>query len=248
MKALILNSGMGSRMGVLTSEHPKCMTEIGAGETILSRQLKLLSACRVTEVIMTTGLFDEVLTAYCAALHLPMDYVFIKNPDYARTNYIYSIYLAREYLEDDLVLLHGDLVFEQCVLEELLAKVHSCLTVSSTLGLPLKDFKAVISEGRVRQVGIEFFDNAMAAQPLYKLYRKDWKVWLENIKRFCEAGQVSCYAENAFNPVSDRCIIYPLDYQNRLCNEIDTPEDLIAVGARIKSINEQRVIHGGRTG
>lgn len=44
MKALILNSGLGSRMGVLTSEHPKCMTEISAKETIISRQLLQLSA------------------------------------------------------------------------------------------------------------------------------------------------------------------------------------------------------------
>ena len=43
MKALILNSGMGSRMGVLTSEHPKCMTEISNRETILSRQLKQIA-------------------------------------------------------------------------------------------------------------------------------------------------------------------------------------------------------------
>ncbi len=43
MKALILNSGLGSRMGVLTSEHPKCMTEIPGHETILSRQLKLIA-------------------------------------------------------------------------------------------------------------------------------------------------------------------------------------------------------------
>lgn len=37
MKALILNSGLGTRMGVLTSEHPKCMTEISHTDTILSR-------------------------------------------------------------------------------------------------------------------------------------------------------------------------------------------------------------------
>ena len=43
MKALILNSGLGHRMGVLTSEHPKCMTEISCTETILSRQLKTSS-------------------------------------------------------------------------------------------------------------------------------------------------------------------------------------------------------------
>lgn len=36
MKVLILNSGMGSRMGVLTKEHPKCMTDLVGGETVLS--------------------------------------------------------------------------------------------------------------------------------------------------------------------------------------------------------------------
>ena len=39
MKALILNSGKGSRMGNLTKDHPKCMTELASMETILSRQL-----------------------------------------------------------------------------------------------------------------------------------------------------------------------------------------------------------------
>ena len=44
MKALILNSGLGSRMGELTSDHPKCMTEISSKETILSRQLNMIAA------------------------------------------------------------------------------------------------------------------------------------------------------------------------------------------------------------
>ena len=42
MKGLILNSGMGTRMGILTSEQPKCMTEVFGTETILSRQLRQL--------------------------------------------------------------------------------------------------------------------------------------------------------------------------------------------------------------
>ena len=95
MKALILNSGMGKRMGDLTSEHPKCMTEIAQGETILSRQLKLLEKSGVTEVVMTTGLFDKVLVDYCTSLDLALDYTFVMNPVYDETNYIYSIYLVR---------------------------------------------------------------------------------------------------------------------------------------------------------
>ena len=50
MKALILNSGMGKRMGVLTSEHPKCMTELLHGETILSRQLRLLEEQGIRQI------------------------------------------------------------------------------------------------------------------------------------------------------------------------------------------------------
>ena len=93
MKALILNSGMGRRMGVLTSEHPKCMTEIYGTETILSRQLRMIAEAGITDVVMTTGYYEDVLIGYCDSLHLPLNYRFIKNPLYDETNYIYSALL-----------------------------------------------------------------------------------------------------------------------------------------------------------
>ncbi|MBQ8085986.1 MAG: phosphoenolpyruvate mutase [Lachnospiraceae bacterium] len=170
----------------------------------------------------------------------------------------------------------------------------SCMTVSSTLELPQKDFKAVISntvcddseqvtknhnykvesyEGygidaeervdqkdkalhRISQIGIEFFNNVMAAQPLYKLKKEDWKRWLDKIIEYCESDDVSkrkCYAENAFNEISDKCNIYPLDVHNLLCNEIDNPEDLTVVASKLKEVKSRTVymcfstdiIHGG---
>ena len=118
MKALILNSGLGHRMGVITKEHPKCMTEISAHNTILSHQLRQLVSFGVEEVIMTTGYYDEVLINYCDKLHLPLKYTFVNNPIYDKTNYIYSIYCAKEHLkDDDIILMHGDLVFESRVME-----------------------------------------------------------------------------------------------------------------------------------
>ena len=241
MKALILNSGLGHRMGVLTSEHPKCMTEISSKETILSRQLQLIAGAGIEEVVMTTGYFDEVLVRYCESLDLPLRFTFVNNPLYDRTNYIYSIYCAKEYLDDDILLMHGDLVFENGVFDAVVASPNSCMTVSSTLALPEKDFKAVIRDGKVVKVGIEFFEDALAAQPLYKLLKKDWKVWLDRIAAFCEKGQCKCYAENAFNEVSDRCAVLPLDFKDQLCAEIDTPEDLAAVSARLREIENRTV-------
>ena len=254
MKALILNSGLGHRMGVLTSEHPKCMTEISRKDTILSRQLRLIAEAGITEVVMTTGYFDEILVNYCHSLGLPLHYTFVNNPIYDKTNYIYSIYCAKEHLlDDDIVLMHGDLVFESEVFDRVIESERSCVTVSSTLSLPEKDFKAVIGEGRVKAVGIEFFTDAMAAQPLYKLCRNDWKVWLDEISAFCESDNRKCYAENAFNQVSDRCLVYPLDVENALCGEIDTPEDLAIVSKQIEELENRTVymcfstdmIHGG---
>lgn len=242
MKALILNSGLGHRMGVITKEHPKCMTEISFKNSILSRQLRLLVSFGIEEVVMTTGYYDQILVDYCNALHLPLKFTFVNNPIYDKTNYIYSIYCAKEQLkDDDVILMHGDLVFESRVMEAVIDSSRSCMAVSSTQPLPEKDFKAVIRNGQIEKVGIEFFDDAMAAQPLYKILKEDWLIWLQNIENFCETDNRKCYAENAFNEVSDQCKIYPCDVKDMLCAEIDTPEDLKIVSKRLVEVNERTV-------
>ena len=253
MKALILNSGLGSRMGVLTSEHPKCMTEIDHRDTILSRQLRQIADAGIEEVVITTGYYDGVLVNYCQSLNLPLKFTFVKNPIYDQTNYIYSIYCAREDLDDDIILMHGDLVFENEVFDRVIASPVSCMTVSSTLPLPEKDFKAVVRDGMVMKVGIEFFNEAMEAQALYKLNREDWMVWLGKIIEFCETEKTKVYAENALNELNGAANIYALDVENLLCSEIDNPEDLAVVTAKLKEIQSRTVymcfasdiIHGG---
>ncbi|MGP1392374.1 MAG: phosphoenolpyruvate mutase [Candidatus Cryptobacteroides sp.] len=242
MKALILNSGLGQRMGVITKKHPKCMTEISHSDTILSRQLRQLVSFGIKEVVITTGYYDKVLVEYCNELHLPLQFKFVNNPIYDKTNYIYSIYLAREEIQDDdILLMHGDLVFDNLVMEKIVESEYSCMTVSSTLPLPEKDFKAIVHHDCIEKIGIEFFESAMAAQPLYKLNKKDWKYWLDNIVRFCENDNSKCYAEKAFNEISSQCKLYPLDVKNLLCSEIDTPEDLETVTKKLRELSERTV-------
>ena len=237
MKALILNSGLGSRMGDITNTHPKCMTEIDQNETIVGRQINLLKMCGITDIVMTTGYFDESLRNYCNGFS-DMNFTYVLNPKFRETNYIYSIYCAREYLHDDIVLMHGDLVFTLNVLKKVIESNKSVMTVSSTLPLPEKDFKAVIKDNRIIKVGINFFEDALSAQPLYKINKDDWEVWLNNIINYCESDNVKCYAENAFNEVSDKCLIYPLDVKDELCNEIDNEEDLRRVSKALKEYKE----------
>lgn len=228
MKAVILNSGIGRRMGTYTERQPKCMM-ILQKDTIIEKQLKQLVQAGIREVVITTGPFFELLEQHVKVMELPIDVSFIHNPDYARTNYIYSIYLAREFLHDDILLLHGDLVFDDEVLKGLLSFEKSCMAVSTVRELPDKDFKAVRKADRIIKVGTEFFENAVAAQPLYKLLQKDWERWLEGISRLVHSGMVSCYAEMALNEIGEEWELYPYDYGYSLCQEVDNQEDLAAV-------------------
>lgn len=253
MKALILNSGLGSRMGELTAEHPKCMTEVSFHETILSRQLKQLADYGIEEAVITTGAFENILVNYSYSLGLPIHFTFVKNPEYDKTNYIYSIYCAKEYLDDDILLMHGDLVFENEVLERVLESPFSCMTVSFSRALSEKDFKAVVKDGRVWEVGTGFFTDAVEARPLYRLRRDEWKLWLDKITEFCENGKKNVYAEDALNELHGAYRITALDIRNLLCEEIDNAKDLETVSRKLKEVQSRKVymcfssdvLHGG---
>ena len=115
------------------------------------------------------------------------------------------------------------------------------MAVSTVRPLPEKDFKAVIQDGKIVRVGIEFFQNAVAAQPLYYLRRQDWRLWLDKIVSFCEEGDTKCYAEKALNELDGACRIVPLDVQDMLCSEVDDPTDLAVVSVQWQKVENRTV-------
>jgi len=229
MKALILNSGLGSRMKGLRS--CKCLMELTDGVTVLDAQVEALMRCGVSEFIVTTGSNADVLKNYAIRKFPEACFKFIHNSKYAETNYIYSIYLAREdLLGEDILLLHGDLGFEQNVLQDVIASTHSVMVTDTTKPLPEKDFKAVVRDGKIVYVGVDIPGDmncdAVYSQPLYKLIWRDWEIWLDEMTRFCESGKTGVYAENALNLVSGSMNLFALDIFGRMCFEVDNDEDL----------------------
>ena len=59
MKVIILNAGMGKRLGYLTKNNPKCLIKINDKDTILDYQLKNLIKSKLKEIIVLTGYFEE---------------------------------------------------------------------------------------------------------------------------------------------------------------------------------------------
>ena len=239
MKAIIFNSGLGNRMGDLTQHQHKSMTRLLSGETILHRQLRLLSEAGIRDFIITTGPFEEQLKQEAADFPR-LNFTFVRNPIYDRTNYIYSMYLAREHMDDDLVFLHGDLVFDRrLVLDVLGSELPDLATVNFKKALPEKDFKGRIRDGRLQEVSIHIFDeDCFAFQPFYKLSRTTVQAWLGEVERFIARGEDKCYAENAFNQLLPRLDVRAFSYEGYYIDEIDNLDDYHRVTREILPFDE----------
>lgn len=229
MKVIILNSGMGTRLGDLTKNNPKSLVNLNSGETIFSRAVSILSDFDVDEFIVTTGYLSDVLMEYSIRMFWDVNFTFVHNPEYDKTNYIKSIDLIGD-LNDDVILLHGDLVFDRNVAELVINSNESCVVVDSTIEIPQDDFKSKVIGGEVKYIGVDYFESdAIACQPFYKLKNEDWRMWKDKIREFCFKGNVNVYAENAFNEITDELTIKALDLKGLLCMEVDTEEDLVKV-------------------
>ena len=226
MKAIILNSGMGTRLKELTENNPKSLVKITSEESIFSRAVKILSQFDIDEFIITTGYLGHVLVDYCNNNFPEINFTFVYNPVYDKTNYIKSLDLI-DNIDEDIILLHGDLVFDVLVAEKIFDSSESCVVVDSAVSIPKDDFKAKIVNNKVDYIGVDYFEeDAIACQPFYKLTNKDWKIWKNEIKKFCNNNQTDVYAENALNELTDEINIVPLDVKGLLCMEIDNKEDL----------------------
>lgn len=232
MKAVILNSGVGKRLRPLTRHVPKALIKIG-GKTLLGYQIDSLISCNIKDIIMTTGPFEKKIRKYMKTKYPTVNVVYVWNPKCRTTNYIYSMWLTKKLVDDDIILIHGDLFFERRLLERLVEeKSVNCVPVNKNIKAPEKDFKAVIENNRVIKIGVEFSGrNAFFSAPLYKFSKSDFMLWLNEIEKFVKDGKLRIYAETAFNEISNKILLCPLYFTEEYCLEIDTVKDLEAANA-----------------
>lgn len=239
MKAIIFNSGYGNRMGDFTKTHHKSMAPLKNGESIFHRQLRILSAEGVKDFIVTTGPFEEQLKAVAADFP-ELNFTFVRNEIYDKTNYIYSMYMAREFIDDDMIFLHGDLVFNRKLIHDVLnCEDKNTATVNFTKALPEKDFKGRVHEGKVVEVSIKIFDDdCYAFQPFYKLEKATASAWVSKVVEFIHKGEDKCYAENALNEIFPALNIRAFSYENYYIDEIDNVDDHARVTEEILPFDE----------
>jgi choline kinase len=112
MRAIILAAGCGLRLNQHTKDIPKALLDLN-GKSILERQISLLREYGVNEIFVVTG--------YKREKYVLKDIEYIFNPRYSETEQLASMMVARANIEDDVLVIFGDILFDSQILQQILA-------------------------------------------------------------------------------------------------------------------------------
>ena len=129
MQAIILAAGMGRRLKELTQNNTKCMVKVN-GVTLIERLLGQLEKQELSRIVIVVGYEGKKLMDYIATLDVKTPIVYVENTIYNKTNNIYSLALAKDYLcEEDTLLFESDLIFEDAVIDAIVSDPRPSLAL-----------------------------------------------------------------------------------------------------------------------
>ena len=117
--ALLLAAGLGSRLAPLTDAAPKCLVSM-SGVPILERLVRSLDGHGFERLVIVTGYRAETIRDYLGERFGGIAVEYIVSPLFETTNNIYSLWLARQLIDEPFLLVESDVVFDEPLLEPLL--------------------------------------------------------------------------------------------------------------------------------
>ncbi len=202
-KAIILAAGTGSRLGSFTEHSPKCLVPIN-GVPILVNMLTHLSDVGVEETVIVVGYLKEKIYDMIGNSFNKMKISYIESDCYSTTNNIYSLWLARKHLTEDIILLEADVFFDRMLLGRLLSNGNTCVAavaqhqswMSGTV-VRLDREGSIESLLEARHQGPQFdYSKAFKTINIY-LFRSDYlrDQFVPYLEAFINAGGVNEYYE-----------------------------------------------------
>tara|TARA_Y100001960_G_C14697415_1_gene839725 strand:+ start:264 stop:935 length:672 start_codon:yes stop_codon:yes gene_type:complete len=223
MKAIILAAGKGTRLGM---PHPKCLTTLKTGETILGRQIQALSKhISKKNITIVVGFQKESI------MKLFPECNFICNSNYDKTNTSKSLLCAlSQEQKTDIIWMNGDVVFDAKILQPLLDSKNSCMLVN-TESVSDEEVKYSLNKnGTIKRVSKEIKDGIGEAVGINKILKKDIKVFVRALEQ-CERDD---YFEKAIETIIEqKTEVYPINILSNFCIEVDFKDDLDLINQKL---------------
>jgi len=236
MQAIILAAGMGRRLGELTSQNTKCMVSVN-GKPLIDRLLTQLSALKLQRVVIVIGYEGKKLQDHIADRYPSLNIVYVENPIYDKTNNIYSLELATDYLqEDDTILIESDLIFDDSLFNliindpnpnlALVAKYQSWM--DGTM-VKIDEENDILNFVPKKAFNYDEVDKYYKTVNIYKFSKEfSQQKYVPFIKAYCKALGPNEYYEQVLQVITslDKTNIKALPIGDEKWYEIDDVQDL----------------------
>ena len=242
MRAIILAAGSGLRLGQHTKDIPKALLDLN-GKSILERQISLLRQHGINEIFVVTG--------YQRKKHTLKDIEYIFNPRYAETEQLASMMVARTKISDDVLVIFGDIVFDEQILQQILVS-NDDIGIAIDLDWEksynerpdnpksLAD-KVLIYQKKIQQISAKITSLSMKNQQIgeflgvIKLSRRGSKIMVQKYQELERSHKGKFHDASSLEKaklvdilqelIDSKIEIYPIPITGKWC-EIDTPKDL----------------------
>jgi choline kinase len=229
--ALLLAAGTGSRLQPITNDIPKCLARVNEAP-LLEHLVQRLHQYGFKRLVVVVGYLEQNIRNLLDEIAGDLTVEYIVSPQYETTNNIYSLWLAREIIQEPFMLIESDLIFTPPLLEDML--LPDRIAISHILPW-MKGSTVTISEHSPHHVtDLHINPNGNTNGTTYKtvniysLSQQSWHRIARRLDFYISSGRVNTFYESVFaEMIADGSLdLECVFFDKALWYEIDTPHDL----------------------
>jgi HAD superfamily hydrolase (TIGR01450 family) len=256
MKAIILAAGTGTRLIPITNDKPKALVQVN-GKPIISHILDSLSDSRIKDIVICVGYKADQIISYCKKNYSNLNIIFVLNKNYATTNNMYSLYLAKKHLQGDIILMNGDVIHEPSIIKTLKKLKCTSVAVDKTVYYSESMKIAINEKDEIKRISKEISPDIAygCSIDVYKIISSDLHSVTNKIKYIIEKEKIlNQWTEVMLDSLFSNGTIkaYPFDIKGKKWMEIDDFDDLISAeklfNKKLNSLKKKKIFLIDRDG
>lgn len=234
-KAVILVAGEGKRLRPLTDDIPKCLVNVNS-KSILENTLSILSKNGIKEVVLVVGYKKEKIIEKIGNSFAGMKMTFVDNDIYTKTNNIFSFWLAKNHLSEGFILIEGDILIEDTIIQKLVQSEHENVIVvdkyiesHSGLCITAKSSSVVEQMILTKDQGLDFDRRGkLKTVNIYKIAPRAGSIFFKKMDEKIAEGRINDFYEILFKGMIENNddVFHALNIEGAKWFEIDCVEDL----------------------
>ena len=227
--ALLLAAGTGSRLFPLTQDSPKCLTLVN-DKSILERLVNNLKKQGFKRLVIVTGYKKECIMDYLGEKSGDISIEYIHSPLYKTTNNIYSLWMARNIINEPFVLFESDLVMNSTLLNDMVCPDRMAVALmqpwlnGTTVSVNKANMVTEFQKGTTEY----YSDIRYKTVNIYSFSLLSWQTVIKLLNQYISEGNVNCYYEVVFAEMTDNksLAFESVSFDHKPWYEIDTIKDL----------------------